>query len=296
MASYPNSLRPWATKRDWIDPIFALHFNQSQDEISATQRTIGIRPQIATNDPAERTPNYTTVANRISQMARAQPMIAYRGIHEVAQIEANEYFRPTLTASEDTHNGAITTGYRIPQTGFWVFTAKADWLPVESVTDKPIIRMISLEIDGEDCGIRDVITQSVDIIDDMTTMVTWQETLEKGTTISVALTVVNPNTPAPDAVAHVYLRAHLVRCLDRGGPGIPTPEFEPEPPPPEEPPPGPRPEPRPPDRPPSRPVSSGDGVGLGIVTYDEGGHVTSTNHNPYNWPSDVDPSAWPWNR
>ncbi|WP_188187608.1 hypothetical protein [Nonomuraea sp. SYSU D8015] len=236
-ATYPAALRGWSTKRDFQDPIFAANFNQTQDELAAIERTLGLMPQRATNNPARRTPDYGTVTARILASARGEPMIAYRGTHIGAQVIPNEYFRPRLTAVEDTHGMAHNTGFRINQTGYWMITAKADWLATSASQRQITSRMLSLEINQRDVGLRDVLLESDKNRDSMTTTVTWQENLVEGTDITVALHAILADTERIVEPVNVYLRAHLVRCLRQGGPGLPNPNFDPDPPPPPPPPP-----------------------------------------------------------
>ncbi|MFI6512968.1 hypothetical protein ACIBCT_35665 [Streptosporangium sp. NPDC050855] len=236
-ANYPATLRGWSTKRDFQDPIFAAHFNQVQDEVAAIERTLGLMPHKATNNPADRTVDYGTVTDRILAAARAEPMITYRGSNIGAQVVPNEYFRPRLDPIEDTHDGAHGTGYRIPQTGYWVIVAKADWHATSQSQQQITSRILSLEINAKDVGLRDVLLETDGNRDSMTTTVTWQENLVEGTDITVALHAILADVNRAVAPVNVYLRCYLVRCLNKGGPGIPNSDFDPDPPPPPPPPP-----------------------------------------------------------
>mgnify|MGYP001057051799 CR=1 FL=1 len=227
--TYPAAIPGWSTKRDFQEPIWAQHFNRVQDEITATERTLGLMPHVATADPGGLTPDYGTVSARIQAIARGEPMITYRGYHLNAQIIPNEYFRPRLEAAEDTHGMAHGTGFMIAETGYWMITAKADWLPTSVAQQQITTRMLILEINGRDVGLRDVLLETDKNRENMTTMITWQENLEKGTHITVALHAILADTTRTIAPVNVYLRAHLVRCLEKGGPGLPIPWFEPDP-------------------------------------------------------------------
>ncbi|MDP9870460.1 MULTISPECIES: hypothetical protein [Streptosporangium] len=51
-ALYPAELREWSTKFDYTTVVLADHFNTVQDELTTgLQRTLGLTPQIARNDP-----------------------------------------------------------------------------------------------------------------------------------------------------------------------------------------------------------------------------------------------------
>lgn len=240
-SSYPNLLHESLTKRDFQDPIFAAHFNAVQEEVFATQKTVGIKPQIALNDPAQRTKDYLTVTTRMQSAARGEPMIAYRGTATAVQVPTNEYFRPALVAVEDTHAAASGTGFVVPQTGYWVLTAKADWPSTSQSAATVTTRVLAIEINGVDIGLRDTVLEDDKNRDHMTTAVTWPESLAEGTHISVVLHVVNGDPTKTPAPANVYLRAHIVRCLDRVGTGLPSPVFQADPPPPPSYPSGPQP-------------------------------------------------------
>lgn len=238
MATYPPSLAVWETKRDFIDPIWARHFNNVQEEVRAVELTLGINPQVAVDDPADRTPDYITVTNRVQKSARGEPMCSYRGLHIGAILEPNKYVRPTLTASEDTHGAATEVGYRLPETGYWVITAKVDWPSTPASVVNETTRVVSIEIDGVDIGVRESILETDANRDDMSTMITWQERLPKGTDISLTLSAVNLDPDKTTVPANIYLRAYLVRCFEQGAiVGLPNPEFKPTPPEPPPPPP-----------------------------------------------------------
>ena len=280
-AAYPSTERIWSTKRDFIDQIFAAHINTLQEEIKATETTVGIYPQRAVADPAGRTPDYLTVAARIQAAARGEPLIVYRAGAQAVTVPPNTYYRPALVPSEDTHGAATDTGLVLPETGLWVFTLKADWTPVEPAAPQPIVRIAALDIDGVDVGLRDVITQTPANAADMSCRLTWQETLPAGTHVAVALHIVNADIAKPSGQANVYLRAHLARCLARGGTGLPSPVFQSDPPPPPNYPSGPV--TTPPDPVPERPRSCGPPYVFGVdpitgnaVMIDSCGHMTPT--------------------
>lgn len=231
MATYPPSLASWEIKRDFVDPIWARHFNNVQEEIRAVELTMGINPQIAVDDPADRTPDYVTVANRVQKTARGEPMCSYRGSHIGVVLEPNNYVRPALTATEDTHGAASEVGYKLPETGYWVITAKVDWPSTPATVVHPTTRVVGIEIDGVDIGVRDSVLESSANRDDMSTMVTWQERLVAGTDISLTLQAVNLDTNKTTVPANVYLRVYLVRCFGQGAiVGLPNTEFKPTPP------------------------------------------------------------------
>lgn len=231
-AAYPSTERAWTTKVDFLDQIFAVHINTLQDEIKATETTVGIFPQRAVADPAGRTPDYGTVTGRINSAARGEPLVSYRSRAELVDVPPNVYYRPALIPSEDSHGAATETGLVLPETGLWVFTIKADFKPVEPDGPQQIVRIAALDIDGEDVGLRDLIIQTTANRDDMSCRLTWQETLPAGTHIAVALHIINADSAQPHGQANVYLRAHLARCLSQGGSGLPSPVFQTDPPPP----------------------------------------------------------------
>lgn len=289
MADYPSIIRGWNTKRDLIDPIFALHFNQTQAELSATETTVGTNPQIAVADPAKRTPNYGTLTSRVQSAARNEPMCSYRGTNTAVLVQPNEYYRPSLTAIEDTHGAATLVGYRLPQTGYWMITAKVDWTPTPASVANMTSRMCGIELDGVDVGLRDWLLENDGNRDNMTTTVTWQEHLVEGTDISVVTYAILPDPNKAALPANVYLRCYLVRCIGEGAvQGIPSLEFAPDP-----------------VRPPplddgcqnvtslydhnavvSPPVtvSSHDVTVAGGYLYDDQGRLMATNYNPYDPP------------
>ncbi|MEU4534292.1 hypothetical protein AB0G15_05410 [Streptosporangium sp. NPDC023825] len=227
MASYPPSLASWATKRDFIDPIWARHFNIVQDEIKAIELTLGINPQIATADPAELTPDYTTVANRVQKSARREPFCSYRGIRLDDSITPNQHVRPELTASEDTHGASTQVGYRLPETGYWVINAMATWPSTPATAVHPTTRVMGIEINGTDLGLRESVLETVKNRDNLSTMVVWQERMSKGTDISLSLRAVNADPDKTSIPVNVYLRVYLVRCTGTENvTGLPSPEFK----------------------------------------------------------------------
>jgi hypothetical protein len=234
VAAYPPRIDTQPIKRDHIDPIWARHWNLMQDEVRATQLTVGVNPHIATANPAERTPNYGTVTDRIQHVARGEPMCSYRGRALSIQVKPNQHVRSELTATEDTHGAATPTGYRLPETGYWVMHAKADWPSTVTTQAHPTVRALGIEVNAADIGLTDSVIETTANKDNLTTQVTWQERLLKGTDISVNLRAANGDPDLTVMPANVYLRVYLVRCMAQGGVvGLPTVGF---PTPPEEPP------------------------------------------------------------
>lgn len=243
-ATYPPNVRRELDKRDFIDPIWAAHFNIQQNELRATEKTLGVWPQVAEADPADRKPNYVTVANRINKTARAEQMISYVAANTSAEIPPGSWQRVAFgTPIADSHDAGYVSGLTIPQTGYWVVTAKADWTADDLSRSKGALRVISIEINGSDVGLRRSLKEDEFTASTPTTKLVWQEALAKGTNISVAVCTDVPGAAASHRYpVNVYLRAHLVRCLGRAALNLTT-AFEyvpdPDPPPPPKPQPGP---------------------------------------------------------
>mgnify|MGYP001270428334 FL=1 len=52
MAIYPNDYPEWTTKYDYTTVVYAEHINTLQAElVDGIQRTLGLTPQVARNDP-----------------------------------------------------------------------------------------------------------------------------------------------------------------------------------------------------------------------------------------------------
>src|SRR5690606_17468793 len=244
-ATYPARIRHELEKRDFIDPIWAAHFNIQQNEIQATQKTLGVLPQVATRDPADRVNDYGTVANRITKVARAEQMISYVAANTAVTLPTNRWYRVSFeTTMADSRGAAYPAGLTIPESGYWVLTAKADWKSDSVSKQKNAVRLVGIEINGEDVGLRRSLIEDEYTSSTPTTRVVWQEALAKGTNISVAVRADIQQPPSNyECEVNVYLRAHLVRCLGRAELNLTTaferlPEPEPEP----KPEPGPKPE------------------------------------------------------
>lgn len=240
MSAYPPRIEIQPEKRDLIDPIWARHFNLMQDEIRATEATLGVNPHVAVADPADRTPNYATVGARIRSTARGEPMCVYSGRAIDAQVIPNQHVRPALTVAQDTHGGATAAGFRLPETGYWVINLKADWPSTSASQVHPTIRAAGIEINGVDLGLTDSVMETSDTRDNLSTQVTWQERLRKGTDVSINLRAANADADLNPLPANAYLRVYLVRCMADGEiAGLPNAGWPVEPGPPPFVPPGP---------------------------------------------------------
>ena len=212
-ASYPYEIPEWTTKRNYIDIVWADHMNRMQEETKAIQETLGVIPQRATNNPGGLTPDHGTVAARIQSVARGEHIPYFRGSHHNFRASPNQWHTPQLRADDDPFGMSTGTGFRINETGLWMITAKCDWASTTYTRQQNAARLLRLQVNGNDVGVRDVIREDDTNSYALHNNLTWEDTFQAGTTISLGI---RTEVQAPDHIllAHVYLRAHLVRCQD----------------------------------------------------------------------------------
>lgn len=212
-ASYPASISDWTTKRNYIDIVWADHMNRMQDETKAIQETLGIIPQKATNNPGGLTPDHGTVAARIQSVARGEHIPYYRGSVVNYRAQPNVWHTPQLRADDDPFGLTTGSGLKLNETGLWMITAKCDWQATTYTRSQKAARLLRLQINGADVGVRDVFREDDHNTYALHNHLSWEDTFAKGTTISLGI---RTEVQAPDHVlpAHVWLRAHLVRCQD----------------------------------------------------------------------------------
>jgi hypothetical protein len=227
MAAYPDSIPVWSTKRNYIDIVWAEHMNRIQEEIQATQTTLGTVPQIASANPGGLKPDYGTVANRIQSVARGEQTPFFRGSQRNFQITPNAWSRPSLRADDDPFSMYAGTGVKLNEDGLWSVTIKADWQATSDTTAHEAARMIRLEVNGADIGVRNLIKEGSHNRLALHNHVTWEDTFSKGTVLSLSVRT-NHDGPVSQLNVHTYLRAHLVRCNSVSGDGGSIP-FEPWP-------------------------------------------------------------------
>ncbi|MFI6512967.1 hypothetical protein ACIBCT_35660 [Streptosporangium sp. NPDC050855] len=198
--------------------MWADHMNRVQEEVEAIQRTLGIVPQRASNNPGGLTPDHGTVAARIQSVARGEHVPFFRGSVREFDVTTNAWQRPTLRADEDPFGMSTGTGIRLNESGLWCFTIKADWQTNSDTQRYEAIRSLRLEINGNDIGVRHVLEEGSHNRNALHQHITWTETLAKGTRISMGIrTDLNASTRELDA--HCYMRAHLIRCHPHTGEG-----------------------------------------------------------------------------
>ncbi|MEU4534293.1 hypothetical protein AB0G15_05415 [Streptosporangium sp. NPDC023825] len=231
-ASYPNAYRQWTTKRNYLDIVWAEHMNSVQDETSAIQQTLGIVPQIATANPGMVNPNHGTVAARIQHVARGEQIPIFRGSTRDATVTPGVWVRPTLRADDDPFSMSTGTGIKINESGLWQITLKCDWKSVPATVQHQAARLLRLEINGDDVGVRNVIEEIPQNRAALHNHLTWTENLAKNTTISMGVRTNTGGSPG-ELIYNAYMRVHMVRCHPpgEGGP-IPfedIPDVEPPP-------------------------------------------------------------------
>ncbi|TKK84685.1 hypothetical protein FDA94_29160 [Herbidospora galbida] len=245
VASYPAAIPTWSTKRNYLDIVWADHMNRVQEEIEGTQRTLGVIPQRATNNPGNRTPDHGTVAARIQSVARGEHVPYFRGSIREYKITPNGWFRPSLRADDDPFGMYTGSGLTLNESGYWSFSIKADWAAYTETTSREATRMLRLEINGNDIGVRDSVVESTANRATLHNHITWSDTYPSGTTISIGVRT-NMTGASRQLALHAYLRAHWVRSApytgeggsvpfeqipddDPGGPGTSCPDPEPRP-------------------------------------------------------------------
>jgi hypothetical protein len=221
-ASYPQSIPVWTTKRNYIDIVWADHMNRVQEELRAIQETLGVMPQRATADPGGRTPDHGTVAARIQSVARGEQIPYFRGSVREFDVVLNQWQRPVLRADEDPFGMYTGTGLRLNESGLWCITIKADWQSNNDTQRIGTTRILRLEVNGQDIGVRDVLEEGSHNRLALHQHITWTETLDKGTMISLGIRTNMAGTTS-NLDAHCYMRAHLVRCHPYTGEGMSVP-------------------------------------------------------------------------
>jgi hypothetical protein len=214
-ASYPAAIREFTTKRNLIDIVWAEHMNSMQDETNALQTTLGLVPQIATNNPGHQAPDHGTVAARIQHVARGEQIPIFRGSTREATVTPNVWVRPSLRADDDAFSMSTGTGIKLCESGLWAFTIKADWKSTGITVQQEATRMARLEIDGVDIGVRHVMQEQPHNRYAMHNTVTWIDTFSEDTVVSMGVRTDCGGNPGP-LLYNSYLRAHLVRCHPEG--------------------------------------------------------------------------------
>lgn len=230
-ASYPSAYRQWTTKRNYLDIVWAEHMNSIQDETLAIQQTLGVIPQTATANPGMVNPNHGTVAARIQSVARGEQIPIFRGSTRENSLTAGVWVKPSLRADDDPFSMSTGTGARLNESGLWCITLKCDWKSIPATVQHEAARLLRLEVDGVDIGVRDVIQEGPHNQSLLHNTLTWTETFAKNTLISMG---VRTNTGgSPGALAYnAYMRLHLVRCHPVGeGGSLPFEEIPDEHPP-----------------------------------------------------------------
>lgn len=230
-ASYPSAYRQWTTKRNYLDIVWAEHMNSIQDETLAIQQTLGVVPQTATANPGMVNPNHGTVAARIQSVARGEQIPIFRGSTRESSVTQGIWGRPSLRADDDPFSMSTGTGARLNESGLWCITLKCDWKSVPITLQHEAARLLRLEVDGDDIGVRNVIQEGPHNRSILHNTLTWTDTFAKNTLISMGVRTNTGGSPGP-LIYNAYMRLHLVRCHPVGeGGSLPFEEIPDEQPP-----------------------------------------------------------------
>src|SRR5690606_15387330 len=123
---------------------------------------------------------------------------------------------------------ATGTGIKLNQTGLWTISLLATWKATTQTQTNEAVRMIRLEVNGSDIGVRDVVEEQATNKSALHNHLTWTDTFSKDTTISMGVRTDMNGAAGAQAVLHAYIRAYLVRCHDSAGAGGSVP-FDPIP-------------------------------------------------------------------
>mgnify|MGYP000848079895 CR=1 FL=1 len=217
-ASYPSSIRTWPTRLDWKNILWAAHVNDLQEEVDATQRTLGLTPHISRADPGGLTRDYGTVEARMTAHARGEALPFFRAQAIELVTYPGEWTPVPITAAEailaDPFRMADGSGVRLNAHGLWVIHARTEWQATGYTLLNQARRMLRVLINGSDVGLSDYTGEDARNSFTLHNQVSWQEVLPRGTTITVQVRTDLDDAPSHELKVNVDLRLYLVRCVD----------------------------------------------------------------------------------
>ncbi|MGW0060349.1 hypothetical protein ACWDTT_10525 [Streptosporangium sandarakinum] len=157
--------------------------------------------------------NHGTVSSRLSYQGRGLHIPYYRGSALKVAVREGTWMKPTLRGYDDPYKMASGAGLRLNQDGLWRIEIKADHSPVGGSVASGSARVLRLEVDGKDVGLRDYLDDDADTSRESITAMTWTEEFKAGTQLTLGMRV--EGVPVDyEIFANVYLRAYLIRTTE----------------------------------------------------------------------------------
>ncbi|MDP9870461.1 MULTISPECIES: hypothetical protein [Streptosporangium] len=212
-ASYPEGIRTYSTKLGWRNIVWAEHMNTMQEEIGATQTTVGVNPHIARNNPGGLLREYGTVEQRMTEHARGSDLPFYRGMALGVPLVANAWNPVALVAKSDPFVMSDDAGVlTLNETGLWMIEARAEYKATGYSLQKKARRKLRVLFNGIDVGMGDFTGEDARNSFALHNHITWPEVWEKGTKVTVQVRT-DLEAPEHTLLANVVLRAYLVRYV-----------------------------------------------------------------------------------
>jgi len=213
-ATYPAGIRTWTTKRGWYHILWAAHMNDMQDEIHATQVTLGVNPHISYNNPGGITRQYGTFDNRLTQHARGTDIPIYRGRAMNVKLTPNTWTTINFEHRSDPFHLAEGDGtIRLNTHGLWLLAARAEYRATGHSLQKQAGRRMRILVDGQDVGLSDFTGETSKNSFALHNHITWPEVLPFGTRLRVQIRT-DMDAPPHDILANVTFRVTLLRTVD----------------------------------------------------------------------------------
>lgn len=153
MASYPDDVPVFSTKRDLIDDVMAAHVNDLQSEIVAVEEAVGLNPAHEPDYPGDRAVTYGSLSERVHGVARGDQTLVSSMTHGAGlwvpkspgPSSINLIELPNFYRANDPFRMGVQWGVVLPEDGWWAFDGHLAWQLGSS--SGLTVRKISIQVD-----------------------------------------------------------------------------------------------------------------------------------------------------